>query len=124
MPVASRKPCAHPGCGVTVNRTDRWCATHRKQSARQSMRQRREDPVKRRALAFYSSKAWREARAVWLADHPLCVDCMADKRLVAATVVDHIVEINAGGAMLDPDNFQSLCHTCHSKKTRRDGGAW
>jgi 5-methylcytosine-specific restriction protein A len=88
------------------------------------MRQRREDPVKRRALAFYSSKAWREARASWLADHPLCVDCLADKQLVAATVVDHIVEINAGGAMLDAANFQSLCHTCHSKKTRRDGGAW
>ena len=36
-----------------------------------------------------------------------------------ATDVDHIVPISLGGAELDPDNFRSLCRSCHSKVTAR-----
>lgn len=37
----------------------------------------------------YDSK-WAKARAFYLRKHPLCVYCQRDKRVVAATVVDHI----------------------------------
>jgi 5-methylcytosine-specific restriction protein A len=37
--------------------------------------------------------------------------------VVLAVEVDHIVPIREGGARLDANNLQPLCHTCHSRKT-------
>jgi hypothetical protein len=36
---------------------------------------------------------------------------------VAATEVDHIKAISAGGSPTDWTNLASACHTCHSRKT-------
>jgi 5-methylcytosine-specific restriction protein A len=87
-------------------------------------RERRTDPVKRQRLAFYSSKAWRDCRAAYLAEHPLCVECLKQKLYVQATVVDHIVERKQGGDDFDWSNLQAMCNRHHNIKTRRDGGAW
>ncbi|EAW9501444.1 HNH endonuclease, partial [Salmonella enterica] len=38
---------------------------------------------------IYGSK-WDKARLVFLRDHPLCVMCQEQERVVLATVVDHI----------------------------------
>ena len=46
---------------------------------------------------------------------PLCAHCGKP-----AELSDHIVPINDGGARLDPANRQSLCWTCHNKKTGID----
>lgn len=61
---------------------------------------------------------WRKQRQVWLANHPWCEECLKRGLFVSATDVDH-VEPHRG----DPVSFrigkvQSLCHSCHSKKTR------
>ena len=58
--------------------------------------------------------------------HPFCVDPFGhhaiDGRVVIATEVDHIVPRRAGGKDVI-ENLQSLCITCHSRKTARfDGG--
>ena len=67
---------------------------------------------------FYKSKQWINFRSLFLTTYPICVACNA-----AATHVDHIRSIAMGGEMLDPRNCQSLCHSCHSKKTvEQDGG--
>ena len=34
---------------------------------------------------------WREARALFLKQHPLCAFCQAEGKIVPATVVDHII---------------------------------
>jgi 5-methylcytosine-specific restriction protein A len=39
---------------------------------------------------------------------------------MAATLVDHIVPIRDGGAILDPANCQPLCRRCHDLKTVED----
>lgn len=124
MPIGSKKPCGKPGCYVLVHRTERYCEAHRKSVQRQVFKDRMADPVKRERHRFYQSKQWLEARAAYLAAHPLCVDCNSAGMFVSATVVDHIKEVKVGGSRLDSSNFQSLCASHHAKKTRRDGGAW
>jgi 5-methylcytosine-specific restriction protein A len=50
-----------------------------------------------------------------LASHPLCAVCDEP-----ATDVDHI---DGNARNNDVHNLQSLCHSCHSRKTaRQDGG--
>jgi 5-methylcytosine-specific restriction endonuclease McrA len=36
-------------------------------------------------------------------------------------MVDHIVPIRFGGRSLDMDNLQSLCWSCHSAKSIKEG---
>ena len=59
-------------------------------------------------------RRWRNARAAFLALHPLCVYCERIKRTRAATVVDHI-EPHKGDAhkFWDRSNWQALCKPCH-----------
>jgi 5-methylcytosine-specific restriction protein A len=67
------------------------------------------------AKSHYQSAAhasW--ARAVKTRDGYRCVMCGATgPRLIA----DHIVEIKDGGAALDITNGETLCLSCHNKKT-------
>lgn len=58
---------------------------------------------------------WRKLRAAHMAAEPLCRMCghLAD-------LVDHIVPILDGGAVLDDENLQSLCVACHASKTQMD----
>jgi len=61
---------------------------------------------------------WQRFRKWFLRHNPLCIECNA-----AASVADHIVPLAQGGAHCDPDNTQSLCATCHNRKTAtHDGG--
>jgi 5-methylcytosine-specific restriction protein A len=65
---------------------------------------------------------WRRARAAYLARHPLCVPCESAGRLVAATVVDHVVPHRGDDRLFwDEDNWQGLCKRCHDGKTAREG---
>ena len=57
-----------------------------------------------------------------LSEQPLCVDCEADERIVAATDVDHELPHRGDLALFwDRDNLRGRCHACHSRKTQ-DGG--
>lgn len=74
--------------------------------------------------AFYRSKEWRAARLVCLEANPLCVKCFAMGHVVAATVVNHIVDIkDAPERKLDPTNHESLCAPCHNRHTARKQGS-
>jgi 5-methylcytosine-specific restriction endonuclease McrA len=67
--------------------------------------------------AFYNSWAWRKVRKSFLSKNPLCKHCDEKGITEVATVVDHILPINRGGDKLNEDNFQSLCESCHNKKS-------
>jgi 5-methylcytosine-specific restriction protein A len=68
---------------------------------------------------------WARARAGFLRAHPLCVQCEADGRVTAATVVDHIRPHKGNQALFwDQSNWQSLCASCHSRKTAATDGRW
>ena len=73
------------------------------------------------AYARGYDRQWQKYRKAYLAQHPLCVECMKHGRYVPATDVDHI-KAHRGDKDLfwDPDNLQALCHSCHSKKTNAE----
>ena len=114
-PSAAPTPCRHPGCRELVVRG--YCDQHRKLSHQQHKQSVQEDYKERNR--FYQRAAWKQLRAAHLRFEPLCRQCASDGRLVAAEVVDHIIEISDGGAALDDTNLQSLCKSCHNSKTIR-----
>lgn len=64
---------------------------------------------------------WREASEHYRTLHPLCVNHELRGRLVATECVDHIIPINSVPSLkMDPDNWASLCWSCHSYKTTQE----
>lgn len=57
---------------------------------------------------------WQRVRAEHLRAEPTCRACGA-----RAGIVDHVVPIAEGGAR-GHGNLQSLCRSCHGRKTARD----
>lgn len=96
-----------------------FCAAHQGLAHKVYNKRRRENPDT--SDKFYSSTRWREVRAAQLRADPLCAMCRSAGKLTPATVVDHIKPIKQGGERFDYDNLQSLCWSCHSSKTRREG---
>jgi 5-methylcytosine-specific restriction protein A len=65
-------------------------------------------------------RRWRRARKAFLALNPLCCDCLAQGRSVAATEVDHIQPHRGDEELFwARNNWAARCKSCHSKKTRR-----
>lgn len=113
MPRRAPTPCRFPGCAAVLA-SPGYCAAHRGWIHRDYGRVRRTFDAE---LGFYKSAAWQQCRAAYLRAHPVCVACQARGRTVAAVVVDHVVPIKDGGARLDWANLQSLCTSCHNRKT-------
>lgn len=82
---------------------------------REAFQRRRADNQK-----FYNSTRWRKTRKIYLMQNPVCVQCQEAGRITAGAVVDHIKPINEGGAELDYDNLQTLCHRCHNIKSGKE----
>lgn len=102
MPYTPAKPCRHPGCAALVER-GRYCPAH--------IPPRAPDSRPSAARRGYN-KPWRHLRRAILAASPLCVACKA----APATEVDHILPLRRGGTN-DLTNLQTLCKSCHSRKT-------
>lgn len=113
MPMAARRPCAHPGCGRLAT-SGSHCDMHRRAPDRMHDQQRGSS-----AERGYNAR-WRKARETYLRRHPLCVHCAEQSRVEPATVVDHITP-HKGDSMLfwDTDNWQALCRRCHNAWKQR-----
>lgn len=66
---------------------------------------------------------WQKLRRMQLNAEPLCRACAAAGLTVPATDVDHIIAKAKGGGD-GFDNLQSLCASCHSRKTALEDGAF
>lgn len=63
-------------------------------------------------------RQWQEVRALALQrDRFQCCELGCYQQ---ATQVDHRVPMSEGGAQYDLDNLQSMCDSCHSRKTNRE----
>ncbi|UVI33719.1 HNH endonuclease [Paenibacillus spongiae] len=111
-----KKPCSKVGCSELTR--SRYCEEHAKLEWQRSDRERGSA-----AQRGYGHR-WRLARESYLREHPLCIYCMKEVRVNAATVIDHI-KPHKGNKVLfwDRNNWQPLCKSHHDKKTARyDGG--
>jgi 5-methylcytosine-specific restriction endonuclease McrA len=67
---------------------------------------------------FHGHYFWDSARSyVMLRDRYTCQICRVRHR-ARELDVDHIVEIARGGAALEYSNLQTVCRSCHRRKTR------
>lgn len=73
---------------------------------------------------FYCSDVWKKLRLKQLAKQPLCEECLRHGKITPAKIVDHIKPINFGGEKLDINNLQSLCVSCHSRKSALEGSTF
>jgi 5-methylcytosine-specific restriction protein A len=111
MPHAAPRPCTHPGCPALVKKGR--CEQHKIKDTTARQRQAK------RALPTNSAR-WRRIRAAQLQREPLCADCDEQSIMTPATHVDHK---DGDSHNNQPDNLQSLCASCHSRKTAAsDGG--
>ncbi|MGE0340843.1 MAG: HNH endonuclease [Xanthobacteraceae bacterium] len=74
------------------------------------------DPDRR----FLQTREWRDRiRPAQLRREPLCRHCTMRGLVVVAEEVDHIIPPRGDPRLQrDFENFQSLCKSCHSAKTR------
>lgn len=109
--------CCRPGCpNIAVRRG--LCEQHAKEVDAE-YRKKNPDTRPSAAQRGYDAK-WRKLRAAYLRSHPGCE--WPDGCDQAATDVDHIVSLQAGGRN-EWRNLQALCHSHHSTKTYQyDGG--
>jgi 5-methylcytosine-specific restriction enzyme A len=121
MPRKPLKPCNKIGCPNLTR--ERYCEQH-KQINERSERDKYYDRYKRnkKSKEFYNSTEWMKVRhAALVRDKYLCVHCLKSNRITKADVVDHIIPITVDWSKrLSLDNLQSLCHTCHNRKTAED----
>jgi len=73
---------------------------------------------------LYDTGRWRKLRKLHLMSEPLCRMCMQEGRVMAATVVDHIVPHKGDVELFYSGPFQSLCKPCHDrhKQAEERGG--
>ena len=67
---------------------------------------------------FYTTARWQRLRRHQLREHPLCKFCLAQGRVVPATVVDHVVPHRGDWTKFCTGALQSLCDLCH-KSTKK-----
>ena len=119
MPNQPKRFCKYVNCNVRVPAGTSYCTKHRSilaRSMRESFYQKQTDPL-------YNTILWRKVRASFLRQHPLCVHCKQAGYIVPATEVDHIQPHRGNESLFwDESNFQSLCKSCHSTKTRKEMG--
>lgn len=67
---------------------------------------------------FYWTNAWRKKRNAHIKKFPLCTHCLARGIGEPGVIVDHIIEIEDNPSLkLTTSNLQTLCQSCHNKKT-------
>ena len=116
MPKGAMKVCRQVGCGRLIDKAG-YCTEHEKEV------RRAEDKFRESSHKRGYGAQWRKARAWHLKQSPLCVHCLAAGVVTAATDVDHIRPHKGDTALFwDTNNWQSLCHPCHSRKTASEDG--
>ena len=111
------RPCLHPGCTALVR--SGYCERHR------PPRVERRSEDSRRWRRWYSLPVWTDdLRPEQLAREPFCRECAAHGLRVYATDVDHVVPHDGDWSkFIDPENLQSLCRSCHGRKTAAESRA-
>ena len=113
---AIKRACCVPLCPRTHQNRSGYCDDHEKKYQGWGLL----NPLCRRGKRSDYGANWRRLRISALErDRWLCQQCIKHDLVVPAVDVDHIIPRNRGG----PDllhNLQSLCRSCHCRKTARE----
>lgn len=106
------RPCRYPGCSALTRAG--WCAVHKSTKS-----------PRRESIAWhnwYSLSVWTDdLRPAQLFREPFCRECAKRGLRVWATDVDHVQDHKGNWEVfIDESNLESLCHSCHSRKTMRE----
>jgi len=116
LPYKPKRSCSYPGCPKLTE--GRFCEEHQKAiDAHYNKYQR--DPATRKRYG----RSWKRIRDRYMAEHPLCEQCQKEGRLTPAEEVHHIAPLSKGGSNA-MENLMSLCKSCHSAITAKEGGRW
>lgn len=116
MPRKPKRPCSYPGCPELVD--GRYCEKHNQEVNRHYNRHQRDPETSKRY-----GRRWRKIRKTYITAHPLCEECKRQGKITPAEEVHHIKPLSDGGTH-DYENLMSLCKSCHSKITAKEGGRW
>ena len=70
--------------------------------------------------ALYATAWWKNTRSAQLQNYPQCLYCNRNGVLSLAVEVDHIIPHKGDKNLFYGGVLQSLCKTCHSKKTQKE----
>ncbi len=117
MPTRALRPCNYGRCPNLCHDGSGYCPAHK------SMVRKRTTPQREAGQRLYGTK-WQKARAAFLGENPLCVECQKIGKREPATVVDHIVPHRGDAALFwDMSNWRALCAWHHRSATAKcDGG--
>lgn len=118
-PMACQKNCAAPACSKASIYGKRYCTIHTKVKDRADYERYRQNDEGQKV---YKTKGWAITRKYHLATNPFCVDCLARGIQTAHDLhVDHVIPLkNYQGDPLDPSNLQTLCRSCHTRKSLKE----
>ena len=74
---------------------------------------------------IYQDVRWQRLRVAYLADHPLCEECLANGVTREAVDVHHVVSFMTAEGVerielaLNYDNLRALCKECHQAEHNR-----
>ena len=117
MDRSAKHPCKHFGCRKLLAKSG-YCEKHKPVIT--AIKKAAFDPDYVERNRFYQRVSWKRTRLAQLQREPLCRKCRAVNKLSEATIVDHIKPIAMGGDKYAYENLQSLCASCHNRKTRVD----
>lgn len=72
-------------------------------------------------VKLYSTNRHRKTSEAHRAVNPYCHYCLQNGIYTAATLMDHIIPVNRGGAIWDGRNHASCCDLCHNIKRQKEG---
>ena len=109
MAMKPLRPCRHPGCPELTR--EGYCPKHKPKRAGRR--------VSAQWHGWYSLPVWTDdLRPNQLLREPWCRECARRGIHTRATVVDHIQPPRGNWTrFIDRDNLQSLCKSCHDRKT-------
>ena len=123
MPHKPRRPCQKAGCKNLAK--EQYCPEHihlARQETAESNRRYDQTQRDQQAAAFYHSVAWDRARQqALIRDYGLCQECLSEKQITLASLVDHILPLKVAWHLrITLDNLRSLCEHHHAAKTAED----
>lgn len=110
----SKRPCQAPGCANLIS-DGKYCDDHIKAHSHNDKLQERRHPERQRLYDRY----WKRRRALHLASHPWCEDCLDENIYEPGVDVHHEERHEGDQVIFITSSVRTLCKSCHGKRTGR-----